>query len=190
MKATPKKSASKAQRPRRNSTRKAATKPKTKPRKKNTPSDEEGALHDRFLTIESAIKNLTKHVRHVEKTLDAAEGRGREKAAWEGFGEGMTALSDLITDIRTIESSISIMMAQKSTDRLENALGRAVMLSLVWFREGDCEPLQIHRVIVTKVLDTLKEWASKKDVKTFEGSMDQAIAKSVYDAFGGHSILD
>jgi len=188
MRATPKKSASKAPRPRRNSTRKAAAKPK--PKKKNTPPDEEGFLHDRLLTVESALKNLTKHVRHIEKALDDAEGRGREKAAWEGFGEGMSALSGLITDIRTIETNIRDIVAQNPTDRLENALGRAVMLSLLWFREGDREPLQIHRILVAKVLDILKEWASKKDVKTFEGSMDQALARSVYDALGGHSILD
>lgn len=175
----------KAARPKRKSTRTTVSKPKKKKvSRKGDPVD------GRLQNIEETLEGLTKRITKMQRSVASAGARKRADEARLGFGEDMSALSDLINSMRVIESNIRDMYAKQPTDRLESALGRAVMLSLLWYRDSEANALEIHRMIVRKVIDTLDEWGHKKDVKTFEGSMDQALARSVFDAFGGYSVLD
>ena len=179
----------KVARRRKTATKKVAVKkatPKATPRKKTTRKPTTSEL---LSEADAKMNVLSHYVGSINHTLAMMANRTDESER-TGFGEGMKALSGLIHDMELMENNLRDMISKQPTDRLENALGRAILLGLIWYKDGDMEALQVHKIIVGKVMDVLKEWGMKKDVKTFEGGMDQTLAKSIYDALGGHNILE
>jgi len=180
------------------STRRTATIPTTKRKrqKKSTTEDVLGQLSNtedillgQFSNVDALIRSLSRKIMGLQTSVSKIEVEDQEAVAKGGFGEGMKSISELVCSIKAIEEVIGKIDSKQPTDRLENTLGRAILLSLIWYKDSDMDTLKVHQIIVGKVIDVLREWSLRKDVKTFEGNMDQMLATSIYDAFGGYNIL-